>query len=109
MSLQTTCARGNILYNFLVYPSLTPAQVSGSTTATQTFTIPGLAVNDSVSLTYQGAQTTGISVVNTWVSTAGVLSVQFVNASGSAATPAAGVYILACDRLEGTTLPTNAA
>ena len=109
MSQQTTCARGNILYNFLVYPSLTPTSITASTTAVQTFAIPGLAVNDSVSASSQGAQTTGVSIVNTWVSAANVLSIQFANASTGSATPFVGTYILACDRLEGTTLPTNAA
>ena len=109
MSFQTTPARGNILYNFLVYPSLTPTSVSASSTVVQTFTIPGLAVNDSVSATSAAAQTTGITVANTWVSAANVLSMQFVNASTSALTPFVGTYILACDRLEGTILPTNAA
>jgi hypothetical protein len=108
MSLQTTCARGNILYNFLVYPSLTPAAVA-TAQATQTFSISGLAVNDSVSISLNGAQTTGIGIANAWVSAANVLSVQFTNSTGSSATPAAGTYIIACDRLEGTTLPTNAA
>ena len=109
MSQQTTCARGNILYNFLVYPSLTPTAITASTTAVQTFTIPGLAVNDSVSVNSQAAQTTGVSVINTWVSAANTLSVQFANANTASATPYVGTYILACDRLEGTVLPTNAA
>ena len=109
MSLQTTVLRGNIYASFLVYPSLTPAQVAGSTTVTQTFTIPGLAVNDCLNISFNGAQTTSISIVNAWVSAANTLSIQFVNASGSAVTPAAGTYILAVDRLEGTILPTNAA
>ena len=108
MSLQTTCARGNILYNFLVYPSLTPASVSASTTAVQTFNIPGLQLNDSVSVSTQGAQTTGVSIVNAWVSAANTLSVQFNNATTASAAPFVGVHVLACDRLEGTILPVNA-
>jgi hypothetical protein len=108
MSLQTTILRGNIYQSFLVYPSLTPASVSG-TQATQTFSISGLNVNDSVNMTLNGAQTTGVGIANAWVSAANVLSVQFTNSTGSAATPAAGTYILAIDRLEGTILPTNAA
>jgi len=108
MSLQTTILRGNILNSFLVYPTLTPAAVSGSQ-ATQTFTIQGLLLNDFVNICLQGAQTTGVGIANAWVSAAGVLSVQFTNSTGSSATPAAGTYILAVDRLEGTILPTNAA
>ena len=49
MSLQTTILRGNILNSFLVYPTLTPAAVSGSQ-ATQTFTIQGLLLNDFVNI-----------------------------------------------------------
>lgn len=109
MSTQTTVARGNILYGFLVYPSLTPSSISASTTAVQTFTIPGLAFNDSVGLSSQGAQTTGVSVQNTWVSAANTLSIQFQNNNTGSATPFVGTYILEVDRLEGTILPTNAA
>jgi hypothetical protein len=108
MSLQTTVLRGNIYASFLVYPSLTPAAVA-TTQATQTFNISGLVVNDSVNVSFNGAQTTGVAIANAWVSSNGVLSVQFTNSTGSSATPAAGTYILACDRLEGTTLPVNAA
>jgi len=108
MSLQTTILRGNIYQSFLVYPSLTPAAVSG-TQATQTFSIAGLQVNDCVNVSLNGAQTTGVGIANAWVSAAGVLSIQFSNSTGSSATPAAGTYILAVDRLEGTVLPTNAA
>ena len=108
MSLQTTILRGNILNSFLVYPTLTPAAVSGSQ-ATQTFTIPGLVVNDFVNISLQGAQTTGVGIANVWVSSANTLSIQFTNSTGSSATPASGVYTLGVDRLEGTVLPTNAA
>ena len=108
MSLQTTISRGNIFQSFLVFPSLTPAAVTG-TQATQTFSISGLQLNDSANITLNGAQTTGVAIANVWVSAAGALSVQFTNSTGSSATPAAGTYILAVDRLEGTILPTNAA
>jgi hypothetical protein len=108
MSLQTTVQRGNIINGFLVYPSLTPVAVA-TAEATQTFTIPGLAVNDSIGISLIGAQTTGVSIVNAWVSAANVLTVQFANNTGSSATPAAGTYILSVERLEGTILPTNAA
>jgi len=107
MSLQTTILRGNILNSFLIYPTLTPAAVSGTQT-TQTFTIPGLLVNDFVNICLQGAQTTGVGIANAWVSAANVLSIQFTNSTGSSATPASGIYTLGVDRLEGTILPTNA-
>ena len=107
MALQTTILRGNILNSFLVFPSLTPAQLT-TTQATQTFTIQGLQVNDFVNMTCNAAQTTGIGIANAWVSAANTLSVQFTNSTGGNATPTAGTYIIGVDRLEGNVFPTNA-
>lgn len=108
MSLQTTLARGNIINNFLVYPSLTPTSITASTAGVQTFTITGLNYNDCISISSQGSQTTGVNIQNAWVSAANTLSIQFQNNSSSSATPFVGTYILSVDRLEGTNLPTNA-
>lgn len=100
-----TVLRGNILKSSIIAPTLTPAAVSG-TQATQTFTIPGLNLNDFVNVTFNGAQTTGISIVNSFVSAQNVISIQFANATGSSATPASGTYLIGIDSADGP-LPAN--
>ena len=98
----TTVTRGNSHETFYIAPSITPAQVAASTTASQTFALPGLQTTDLIiSFGYIGAQTAGIFIAESDCATANVLTVQFGNASTSAATPAAGVYEFQIVRLEG--------
>jgi hypothetical protein len=105
----TTIARGNAHETFYIAPSLTPTQVNANTTATQTFTVPGLLSTDYIqSGGYIANQTTGIFIAESDCLTNNVLTIQFGNCSTSAATPAAGVYEFQVVRYEGPA-PTNAA
>jgi hypothetical protein len=105
----TTVARGNALSTFYISPSITPAQVAASTTAAQTFNVPGLLTTDFIlSGGYVANQTVGIFTVEADCLTNGVLTIQFGNCSVSAATPAAGVYELQIVRFEGP-IPATAA
>jgi len=105
----TTIARGNAISTFYIAPSITPAQVAASTTAVQTFNVPGLLTTDFISTGgYIANQTAGIFIAETDCLTAGVLTIQFGNCSTSAATPAAGVYEFQIVRFEGSA-PLNAA
>jgi hypothetical protein len=98
----TTVTRGNSHETFYIQPSLTPSAVSANTTAAQTFTLAGLQTTDIITvLGYNGTQTTGIIIAEADCLTAGVLSIQFGNVTGSSATPAAGVYTIQITRLEG--------
>jgi hypothetical protein len=98
----TTVTRGNSHETFYIAPSITPAQVAASTTASQTFALPGLQTTDLIiSFGYIGAQTAGIFIAESDCATANVLTIQFGNASTSAATPASGVYEFQIVRLEG--------
>lgn len=104
----TISAGGNFLYSWGCAINITPSQVSGSTTAEQAFTIPGLQVSDNVSIYYWGtatpptpaAQTVGIGISNCRVSAANTLQVGFSNSTGSPATPSAGLYYLWVSRPE---------
>lgn len=98
----TTVTRGNSHETFYIQPSLTPSAVSATTTAAQTFSLPGLQTTDIVLVVgYNGTQTAGIIVAEADCLTANVLSIQFGNVTGSSATPAAGVYTIQVVRLEG--------
>jgi hypothetical protein len=104
----TTVSRGNILYQFVLGPTLTPVAVAPNTTAEQAFTVNGLQPNDFVDVYAQSAQTAGIGIVNNRVSAANTLQVGFSNNTGGSLTPVAGVYFVQVTRPEGITLPTNA-
>ena len=105
----TTIARGNAHETFYIAPSITPAQVAASTTAVQTFTVPGLLTTDYIqSGGYIANQTTGIFIAESDCLTNGVLTVQFGNVTASPATPAAGVYEFQIVRYEGPA-PTTAS
>lgn len=97
----TMIGRGNFAYQFSIAMTLTPVSVANGVTAEQSFTVPGLQTNDQVSsLTFSGAYTVNVDIVNTRVSAANTLTVAFQNNSGGALTPPAGVWLLEINRLE---------
>ena len=106
----TLASGGNILYAFLILPSLVPASVAANTTAEQSFTIPGLQVGDNVSCYYYAApQINGIGIVNCRVSAANTLQIGFSNSTVGALTPLSGQYYMCICRPESLPLPVNAS
>ena len=102
----TTIARGNAPNVTYLSLSLTPSAVSG-TSSNQTFTVPGLTVDQELFVIgYTGTQTAGIAYAEADVTAANTLQIQFINTSGSSATPASGSYVVAVIRPEGQ-LPTG--
>ncbi len=104
----STLARGNILYDFMIGPTLTPVAVAGSTAAEQSFTVLGLQLMDALDVTFNGAQTAGIGIGNARVSAANTLTITFTNSTGGSLTPASGQYVITVCRPENNPLPTNA-
>ena len=104
----TLASGGNILYAWLIGPTLTPVSVAANTTAEQVFTIPGLQLNDNVSGYLLAAQTAGIGIANMRVSAVNQLQIGFSNSTAGALIPAAGIYQLCLCRPETIPLPTNA-
>lgn len=103
----TTLSRGNILYQFLIGPSLTPVAVAGNTTAEQSFTILELEATDFVDVYANAAQTAGIGIVNSRMSADDTLQIGFSNNTAGSLTPVAGVYLIVVSRPETTPLPTS--
>jgi predicted peptidase len=98
----TTVTRGNSHETFYIQPSLTPILVSASTTALQSFSLPGLQATDIVQVIgYNGTQTTGVVIAEADCLAANVLSVQFGNTTAGNVTPASGTYTIQVVRLEG--------
>jgi hypothetical protein len=107
MALQTTILRGNISNSFVMGVTFTATTVATSG-ASKTVTVAGLKVGDAVQVTLPAAQTTGVAVANAYVSAENTLIVQFINATGSSASAAAGDYTVVVDRPEYLPLDTNA-
>ena len=106
--LSSTIARGNILYDGMLQATLTPVSVAGSTAAEQSFTIPGLQLNDFLDVNCNAAQTAGISIGNARVSAVNTMTLEFANSTAGALTPATAVYNINVIRAEGP-MPSNAA
>lgn len=98
--MTTGILAGNVAGITVIGISLTPAEVSATTAPTQTFTVPGLKTGDSVLVTPPG-QTAGVAICSAYVSAADTLSVQFVNPTAGALTPAAGTHKITVIRHEG--------
>lgn len=103
-----TLGRGNVLYDFMIGPTLTPVSVAGATAVEQSFTIAGLQLGDAVDVTFNGAQTAGIGIGNGRVPAANTLTISFTNSTAGALTPASGQYLLTICRPENLPLPTTA-
>ena len=107
MALQTTILRGNISNAFVMGVAITATTVATSG-ASKTVTVAGLMVGDAIQVTLPAAQTTGVAVANAYVSAADTLVVQFINATGSSASAAAGTYTVVVNRPEYLPLDSNA-
>ena len=104
----TTITRGNSHETFYIQPTFAPVAVAANTTATQTFSVPGLQTTDIVQVIgLNGSQTTGIIIAEADCLTANSIAIQFGNVTASSATPATGVYTIQVTRLEGPA-PVNA-
>lgn len=105
----TLSSGGNILYAWLITPMLTPVAVAANTTAEQSFTIPGLQLNDNINCYALGAQTAGIGISNCRVSANNTLQLGFSNSTAGILTPVAGLYYLCICRPLDWPLPSTAA
>lgn len=108
---QTTIGRGNILYDFLVSPTLAWSQASvASTTVEATATVPGLQVGDYVDMFLgNAALVTGLAFTNCRVSAANTLAVTFTATSVTATLPTTGWILNVCRPEAPNNLPTTAA
>lgn len=105
----TLSSGGNIVYAWLIMPVLTPISVAANTTAEQSFTVPGLLLNDNVNAYFYGVQTAGVGVSNVRVSSANTLQIGFSNSTAGPLIPSAGQYYMCICRPLDWPLPVNAA
>lgn len=83
---------------YVIAQQLAPAAVGANTTAVQTFTVPGLAVGDSVDVNKPSHQV-GLSIGNVFVTAANTLQIQYVNTTAGSITPATETYVIGGTRL----------
>ena len=97
---------GNVVNTFVLKTTLTPTSLATLVTAQQTFTVPGLALGDQISdVSYQGAWTVAVTIINAWVSAANTLAVSFTNPSAGTLTPPSGSYYIEVNRPDLQNLP----
>lgn len=83
---------GTLLTQTVVYtPTLTPSAVSANSVEEQDFAVSGLTTADVV-VVNQPTPTANVGVAGWRVKSNAVLSIQFVNPTGSPVTPASGIY-----------------
>jgi hypothetical protein len=105
----TTVQRGNVSTTIIAQVSLTPASVGATTSAEQSFTVPGILPNDQISaVSLQAAWTSLTSLVSFRAISANTLGVSFSNGTAGSLTPPAGVYFVEINRAEALPLPANA-
>lgn len=92
---------GNVYGHTVISITLTPAEVATVVAPAQTFTVPGLKVGDAVWVS-PPAQTAGVAICNARVSAANTISIQFVNPTAGALTPAAGTHLISVVRRDQT-------
>jgi hypothetical protein len=89
---------GNVQSTFILTLTLTPVATTNAATAEQNFTIPGLAVGDTVSIYANFAYTSLVTITNARVSAANTLTVAFTNNTAGSLTAPAGIYNVEVNR-----------
>jgi len=86
---------GNIQATYVLSVALTPVATANATTAEQSFTVPGLQPNDQISgITFLGAFSSLVDIVNYRVSAANTLTLAFSNnTAGSLTYPSGNFYV----------------
>lgn len=104
--MQNDIARGNLQGTYLLSISLTPAGVATVTSAEQTFPVPGLLIGDQISgVSFQGAWTVLVDIVNYRVTANNTLGISFQNGTAGTVTPPAGAYLVEVNRPSSLPLP----
>jgi hypothetical protein len=102
MATGNIIAEGNTDKLKIISATLSPVAVAINTTAEQTFTVPGLAVGDFVSISKPTAQA-GLGIVGARVSAANTLAITFSNNTAGSITPTASqVYLIMVLRPDAT-------
>lgn len=98
--MSTGIIAGNAASISVIDVSLTPAEVATVVAPAQTFTVPGVKAGDTI-IVNPPSQTANVAITNAYVSADDTVSIQFVNPTAGALTPAAGTHTITVIRHEG--------
>ncbi len=99
--MSTGIIAGNTASITVIDVSLTPSEVAANVAPAETFTVSGLKTGDCV-IVNPPSQTANIAIGNCYVSADDTLSIQFINPTAGALTPASGTHQVTVIRPEGT-------
>ena len=101
MANPSTISRGNIIGQWVLAVTLSPTTCSASTTTLQSFTVNGLLPGDSVDISTAAVIAYGLGIVNSRVTAANTLQIEYLNATNLTLTPTTNaVYVLEVSRPE---------
>lgn len=104
--MQNDIARGNLQGTYVLAVALTPGSTATVTSAEQSFTVPGILVGDQISnITFQGAWTVLVDIVNTRVISNNTLGVSFQNNTAGTLSAPTGTYLIEVNRPSQLPLP----
>lgn len=89
----TTEVGGNTKLQQMLGLTVTTPSVTANTSATAAFAMPGVLPYDLVDVQSQ-SHTTGLSIGSSWCSTAGTITVQFINSTGSTINPVSSYQLI---------------
>jgi hypothetical protein len=103
MANPSTTAHGNVIGEWVLAITISPTSVAPNNTAEQTFTVNGLQLGDFVEVN-KPSLNQGLAIVNSRVSAANTLAIQFGNLTAATITPTASeVYFMTVTRPENLT------
>ena len=85
---------GNVQGIFMGTLVINPASVATITTAEQTFTFPGVRIDDVILSITKPSNTVGVGIVNARVSAANTIAITFVNPTAGGVDAASETYKL---------------
>ena len=80
--------------NAIISLAVTPASVSATTSAEQTFTLSGVEVGDWVGVSTTASTGNATAIAGARVSAANTIAIRYVNPTAGALTPAADTYLV---------------
>jgi hypothetical protein len=89
---------GNVQSTWVLTVTLTPVATTNAATVEQTFTVPGLAVGDEVSVAANFAYTSLVTITNARVSAVNTIAIAFTNNTAGSLTAPTGIYNVEVNR-----------
>ena len=103
---KTTVARGNVIFESVFTMAVSTPSVTANTSATATYTVPGVLPNDFIEINQQ-SHVTGLAIGNVWASAANTITIQFCNLTGVTINATAVSLIGVITRCEDANIPSG--